>query len=168
MLLKTLPIPKIFTLGPHAYCLPSDCLQHHLSFGHSAANFICQSSPTSYSHVKYSPHGIEISSDQSSLLSIAAIMWSDDCDPQNSKKNWKALWCLTISFIQDDDAASDSPIPTYPIAVGPKGSDHRKVLSKILDDIQNNCSSTSPLQSYIAIRQPPISVTLDIFAYLGD
>ena len=95
-------------------------------------------------------------------------MWSDDCDPQNSKKNRKALWCLTITFIQDIDVTTDSPIPTYPLAIGPKGSDHRKVLRRILNDLSSLQSPDVPLRSYTGVGQPPIPVTLDVFAYLGD
>lgn len=34
-----LPTPKIYSLGVHSYCLPSDCLMHHLSYGYKAAFF---------------------------------------------------------------------------------------------------------------------------------
>jgi hypothetical protein len=97
-----LPTPKISSLGNHAYCLPSDCLQHHLSYGYKAAFLsIPPDIPTVYSHAKYSQRCLQIASRKLGCHSVAAIMWSDDCDPQNSKKNRKALWCLTITFIQD-------------------------------------------------------------------
>lgn len=124
--------------------------------------------PPIYSHVKFSPHGIEIGSGKTSTHAVAAMMWSDDCDPQNSKKNRKALWCLTITFVQDTDVTIDTPIPTYPIAVGPKGSDHRKVLRRILADLTTLRSEISPLRSYVGVGLPPIPVSLEVFAYLGD
>ena len=129
-----MPGPQVFTSGTHAYCLPSDCLQHHLSFGYKAANFTRQRTPQAYSHPKYSPHGQEIARDQNFPNVIAAMLWSDDCDPQNSKKHRKALWVFTISFLQDEDVTTDTPIPTYPITIGPKGADHWIVQKIILAD----------------------------------
>ena len=163
-----LPAPRVFTSGPHAYCLPSDCLQHHLSFGYKVAFFDSLHTPGEYSHPKYSPRGIEIASGNPHSKAVAAIMWSDDCDPQNSKKHRKALWCLTITFIQDTDVTSDSPIPTYPLAVGPKGMDHRKIQKIIFDDLSRHSSTNRPFLSYSGKGKNILPITLDVFAYLGD
>ena len=163
-----LPAPKVYTSGNHAYCLPSDCLQHHLSFGYQVALFNSLHTPAEYSHPKYSPRGVEIASGNARANAIAAIMWSDDCDPQNSKKHRKALWCLTITFMQDTYAVSDSPIPTYPLAVGPKGSDHRKIQKIIFEDLSCHNSINQPFLSYAGIGKNILPVTLDVFAYLGD
>jgi hypothetical protein len=133
-LFPCMPGPQVFTSGTHAYCLPSDCLQHHLSFGYKATNFTRQRTPQAYSHPKYSPCGQEIARDQNFPNVIASMLWSDDCDPQNSKKHLKALWVFTISFLQDEDVTTDTPIPTYRIAIGPKGADHWIVQKIILAD----------------------------------
>ena len=163
-----LPAPKVYTQGVHAYCLPSDCLQHHMSFGYEAAFFTSTTTPPTYSHPKYSPRGIEIASGCTGSRAIAAMIWSDDCDPQNSKKNRKALWCLTITFIQDTHVTSDSPIPTYPLAVGPKGADHRKILKKIFDDLSQHSSKKKPIYSYDGRGKNIIPLTIDVLACLGD
>ena len=163
-----LPAPKVVTLGVHAYCLPSDCLQHHLSFGYKAAFFSSSFTPPIYSHPKYSPRGIEIASGNTNSHAVAAIMWSDDCDPQNSKKNRKALWCLTITFIQDTDVTSDTPVSTYPLAVGPKGADHQKIQKIIFDNIAEHGSKATPILSYFGQDKNILPVTLDVLAYLGD
>lgn len=77
-----------------------------------------------YSHPSQSPMAAKFATKNVEMNSVAAIMWSDDCDPQNSKKNCKAIWCLTITFLQEEDVTTDSPIPTFPIAIGSKGADH--------------------------------------------
>lgn len=82
-----LPTPKIYVLGPHAYCLPSDCLQHHLSYGYKAAFFNSDTPPPLYSHIRHSPRGVEVSIGNKGTFTVGAMLWSDDCDPQNSKKN---------------------------------------------------------------------------------
>ena len=81
-----LPMPLIRTNGQHAYCLPSDCLQHYLSFGYKAAFLSSAPPPTYFSHVKHSPRAMEIAADKNGCFAVAAFLWSDDCDPQNSKK----------------------------------------------------------------------------------
>ena len=164
-----LPTPKIYSLGLHAYCLPTDCLQHHLSHGYKTAFFsIPPNPPTIYSHLKYSPRGIQIGTRNIDSHSVAAFLWSDDCDPQNSKKNRKALWCLTITFIQDEDVLIDTDTPTYCIAIGPKGTNHQLVIKKILDNLASFVSTNTPLYSYTGVGEIPIPLSLTIFAYLGD
>ena len=150
-----LPTPKLFINGLHAYCLPSDCLQHHLSFGYRVAEFSTNTTPAVYSHPTQSPRAIEISSGKNGIVPVAAIMWSDDCDPQNSKKNRKALWCLTITFIQDPSVITDSPLPTYAIAVGPKGTNHQNVFRIILNDMAKISNPLTPLRSYTSVGLPP-------------
>lgn len=163
-----LPKPKIYTLGDSAYCLPSDCLQHHLSHGYKVAFLDCQNPPTIYSHPKFSPRSLEIRTGCTGAHAISALLWSDDCDPQTSKKHRKALWCLTITFIQDTDVVIDSPLPTYPLAVADSSSDHRAVLKIIMNDLDSHCSTRPPLFTYMGPQMPPQSVNLDIYAYLGD
>ena len=163
-----LPAPKVYTLGVHAYCLPSDCLQHHFSFGYEAAFFSSTNTPPTYSHPKHSPRGIEIASGSNGSQATAAMIWSDDCDPQNSKKNRKALWCLTITFIQDTHITADSSIPTYPLAVAPKGADHRKILQKIFNDLAQHSSKKKPILTYSGNGTTILPVTIDVVACLGD
>ena len=78
------------------------------------------------------------------------------------------MWCLTISFVEDVDANNDSPIPTYPLAIGPKGINHRIVIRKIMEDLAKHRISTNPISTYNGVGHSPMSVTLDVFAYLGD
>lgn len=84
---SSLPTPKIYSFGNHAYCLPSDCLQHHLSYGYPAAFFTSDPPPPIVSHIKHSPRGLQVPIGKTGSYPVAALMWSDDCDPQNSKKN---------------------------------------------------------------------------------
>ena len=153
-----LPHPLVRTHGRHAYVLPSECLKHFLVLGHTGSLFtqlilslVCGTSPTTI-------RGTEIARSSQSAnpkgnhLSLSALIWSDDCDPQNSKTNKNGLCAHTMHILQDTDDNRDSPIVTFPLMLGPKEADHRSVMRIVLKDLE---SLKQTVLSFVGCDVPP-------------
>ena len=166
-----LPHPLVHTHGRHTYVLPSECLKHFLAFGHKGSLFnqlipslACGTSPTTIrgTEIAQSSHSVNPKGDH---LSLSALVWSDDCDPQNSKTNKHGLWAQTMHILQDTYDNRDSPIATFPLVLGPKEADHHSIMRIILKDPK---SLKQTVLSFLGRDAPPSLVTLLVYAFLGD
>ena len=68
-------------------------------------------------------------------FNLSFLEWKDDCKSAKSNKQSKfGIWLFTITIFMKT-CGRDSPLGTYPVAVGPKGSSHDEVEQIIGDDI---------------------------------
>ena len=67
--------------------------------------------------------------------SLFLSLWSDDFEPNYSKTNRGSVWIMTLTIHPPTNQFPNKKM-VYPIAVGPKGKSHHKVIEKIMDDIR--------------------------------
>jgi hypothetical protein len=84
---------------------------------------------------KNTPRGIDIAKSIGSVdlspikhLSISYIEWKDDCESSKSNRVSKtgSIWVWTMTIFRKDKNL-DSPIATFPIAIGLKTDNHNPV-----------------------------------------
>jgi hypothetical protein len=66
---------------------------------------------------------------------VLCFLWSDDFEPNNVKNNRSSVWILTMTILVSEHVQSKEHFATFPIVVGPKGSDHVPVMRAISDNI---------------------------------
>jgi hypothetical protein len=66
---------------------------------------------------------------------VLRLLWSDDFEPNNVKNNRSSVWILTMTILVSEHVQTKEHFATFPIAVGPKGSDHVPVMRAISDNI---------------------------------
>jgi hypothetical protein len=128
-LIPMLAHPTIRTLGNHAYVLPSQCIRHFPANGNSLTT-ACDM----YMSPKDTPCGIAIASKIGSLqndsstpkhLPISFVEWKDGCESSKSNKASKtgSIWVWTMTIFRKEKKM-DSPITTFPVAIGLKSDNH--------------------------------------------
>ena len=131
---ENLPHPTVHTnVKDHVYLLPSECvadsMAHQVLDGRDTPTNSCRSlSKNSLAikiHQQNTMHGIR---------SIFLSLWCDDFEPNYQKSNRGSVWVMTLTI-----KCPTSGVPTvehvYPIAVGPKKSDHYDLMEVIWKDI---------------------------------
>ena len=130
--MSLLPHPKIWKLSDgHVYVLPSDCIQHFLAFGVEPMEFDSTVPRFPVTNVNESPRGAEVAANLSKVSSgkspfichfnLSYLEWKDDCESAKSNKKSKhSMWLFTMTIFVKE-RTGDSPIGTFPVAIGPKG-----------------------------------------------
>jgi hypothetical protein len=135
-LISNLPHPEVRTMDVHAYVLPSECIADLLAhgtldFNHGRTIHQVQSLAES----RLAKQIIE-KNNQFQCKSVFLSFWSDDFEPNYSKNNRRgSVWICTLT-VQTAESGTPRINNVYPLAVGPKGSNHQPVVRKLLDDIK--------------------------------
>jgi hypothetical protein len=134
-LITNLPHPEVKTMDDHAYVLPSECIADLLAhgtidFNHGRTIHQVQSLAES----TLAKQIIE-KNNQFQCKSVFLSFWSDDFEPNYSKGNRGSVWICTLT-VQTADSGTPRINNVYPLAVGPKGSSHQRVVHLLLEDIK--------------------------------
>jgi hypothetical protein len=176
-----LPYPRISqTNDGHVYVLPSDCIKHFMAHGNVPLEFNRRFTSYPYSEFNDSPRGVEIATtldqvtrgkcDNKKHFNVSFLEWKDDCESAKSNKTSKHnLWLFTITIF-GRGRQKDSPIATYPVALGPKGKSHNLVERLIADDIEKMRTTALPSMLGWYGTSKPVSCTFsaDLYISLGD
>ena len=92
-------------------------------------------------------------------LIICITEWSDDCDPNNVKRNKKSIWVKTITLLTPRHLANSTRY-TFPIAIGTKGSDHSVVEDIFNREIQELAKAPVPMYVTSVRRVVPVNIVL--------
>jgi hypothetical protein len=169
--------PKIKNIGSHSYVLPSQCIKHYLASGNLPMLFDTIIGPEIYLAPKDTPRGIAIASKLKSdaqdisprHLAISFVEWKDDCESSKSNKASKtgSIWVWTMTIF-GKEKKQDSPLATFPIAIGLKSDSHERVEGIIGKDLQWMANNRIP--AFIGGVGEPQEVTFsaEMFLSLGD
>jgi hypothetical protein len=171
-----LPHPEVYTYKDHCFILPSACLADLVGHGRPVL-FYRRSQQTAGGEVHY-PIKTLYETNMAKVLfptsqahnrsvseQLGMVEFSDDCEANSVKSNRKSgIWVKLISFFSPND---NDPIYTYPVACGPKGSDHSHVERAIQTDLWKLASyHGKPI--YDGNRKTVINVQAKLFASLQD
>jgi hypothetical protein len=172
--------PTIRTLGNYAYVLPSQCIRHFLAKGNAPILFDITTACDVYMSPKDTPCRIAISSKIGSLqnnsstpkhLPISFVEWKDDCKSSKSYKASKtgSIWAWTMTIFRNDKNL-DSPIATFPVAIGLKSDIHHPLEEIVGQDIKNMANSKIDASIGTVGDVPPekISFSAEMFVSLGN
>jgi hypothetical protein len=183
--LPNLPHPEAKECMGHAYCLPTDCLQDSLAFGHDLEYI----NPVGDGSVKRPPlfpigrtsetpmcrrlFDINTVGTDDGLpippidLYLWLTEWSDDFEPNDSvKSNRGSVWLKTLT-VSPRFGSRHKLLHTYPLAIGGKKVDHEAVeilLSKNLLQL----SSPGGVVMYSKRHGGLVSVRAKLFVSLQD
>ena len=144
---KNIPSPNVFIFDDHACVSIESIINHMLSFNIKlntisvGKNFNALSFRTNMientREVEYIMK--QISDERSATMKdqpivIYIIMWSDDFEANNVRKNRNSTWIKTITICPPSSAIT-SPLYTYPISLGRKGQCHDKVNHYFNDEL---------------------------------
>jgi hypothetical protein len=134
-LISNLPHPEVRTMDDHAYVLPSECIADLLAhgtldFNHGRTIHQVQS----LAECRLGKQIIE-KNNHFQCKSVFLSFWSDDFEPNYSKGNRGSVWICTLT-VQTAKSGTPRINNVYPLAVGPKGSNHQRVVQLLLDDIK--------------------------------
>ena len=134
--MPNLPHPDVHELGDHAYLLPSECVADFMAHGLATQSRASSTHPVQ--SLGRSPLAKVISdkNDQWSVTTIFLSLWSDDFEPNYSKGNRGSVWLFTMTM-QTKTTSAVAFEHVYPIAVGPKASNHGPVTRVIIDDMKS-------------------------------
>lgn len=153
-MMETVPRPEVLNIGVHAVSLPSDCLQDLA--GHGFPLEYVPSAAEARELPKFPVAGVK-SSDmcrklfdvdvQDPSVTIVAdynvwiFLWSDDFEPNSSltKSNRGGVWVKTMT-IGPPDTHRHLMAYTYPIAMGPKNSNHEEAEELLSADFKRLAS----------------------------
>jgi hypothetical protein len=129
---------------------------------------------------KDTPHGIAIASKIGSLqndsstpkhLPISFVEWKDDCESSKSNKVSKtgSIWVWTMTIFRKEKNL-DSPIATFPVAIGLKSDNHDPLEEIVGQDIKNMMNSKIDAFICTVGNVPPEKITFstEMFVSLGD
>jgi hypothetical protein len=154
--LPNLPRPQARDCVAHSYCLPSECVQNSLAFGHDLDEVAAPASPlapTLYPLAKLAltpscrklfdinqTAGAGRDNDICDVpvrdihIDLWMSEWSDDFEPNDSiKGNRGSVWIKTLTVAPDPDSRHKHQ-HTYPIAIGHKSADHEEVERLLKED----------------------------------
>lgn len=129
---ENLPHPEVRTnVSDHAYLRPSECIADCLAHGLLDSN-----AEPEYESLSQSSHAkkLKVGDQLNGARSIFLSLWCDDFDPNNNKNNRGSVWTMTLT-IETETSGATNLNHVYPIAVGPKGSNHYEVMEIIWEDI---------------------------------
>ena len=136
-IMKNLPTPNVIVIKDHSYVSIKECLCNWLMIKETP-DYIKEKDQKrktidciTQSKVAKQIYGraLQINKNETNedVLSVLAIQWSDDFEPNTSiKSNRGSVWIKTITFISSDDNKNNIN-NTYPIAIGHKGKDHNDI-----------------------------------------
>ncbi len=134
-LITNLPHPEVYSCGDHAYVLPSECVADLLAHDYQTQGTKPTLHPVQSLVESKLAKEITARNNQFDCLSVFLCLWSDDFEPNYAKGNRGSVWIITLT-IQTAKWPTPSSLETvYPIAAGPKGSDHQDVLRILMADI---------------------------------
>jgi hypothetical protein len=179
--LTLLPYPKIHRLNDdHVYVLPSECIKHFLGYGYTPLLFETLLTEYPVSNLCDTPRGVTIArnlernkcTDPTNIphLKISFLEWKDDCESAKSNKKSKYhMWLFTITIFTSG-MESDSPIGTFPIAIGPKGKNHDRVERIIANDFKHMKTKAIPTIMGWSTAGSPRQCTFsaELYMSLGD
>ena len=119
--------------------LPSECVADIL--GHGVIDFaydesaISQITPIQTLGQSTIAQSLHQANQSEKFESLFLSLWSDDFEPNYSKTNRGSVWIMTLTIHPPTNQFPNKKM-VYPIAVGPKGKSHHKVIEKIMDDIR--------------------------------
>jgi hypothetical protein len=154
-LLPNLQHPKIHVRNDHAFSHPSNVICYHLAYGsevHAPFPVYEDGSPMDYVgleqqcadpyHIRsleetpvYAKIFLPIARSRWRHPCVLCTLWSDDFEPNSVRNNRSSVWILTMTILVSEHVQSKEHFATFPIAVGPKGSDHVPVRRAISDNI---------------------------------
>ena len=135
-LFSNLPHPTVHTLLDHAYLLPSECVAYLLAHG----SLVGGKKVKNYQTLGQSPLAKDIikvnNYPNDGCLTVFVSLWSDDFEPNCTKQGRGGVWIMTMT-IETADSGHTTIHNTYPLAVGPKGTDHHPVSRIILNNLKS-------------------------------
>jgi hypothetical protein len=128
----------------HVYVLLSKCIIHFLAQGIHPLEFNKKDVNYPIKFLNETPRGIGMaqSLDQAKTrksisrrhFNLSFVEWKDDCESAKSNRMSKfPLWIFTVTILCAGEH-QDSPVCTYPVAIGPKGQSHEPVEVIIKED----------------------------------
>ena len=180
-IVTNLPYPEIKVLDDHAYVSIKDCIADILGFG-----FPLDSPVTSRAecmpveHLSQSAHANKILlnalkayPDDPDVKVIWFNEWADDFEANNSPKSRSSIWLKTITFSPPPSLISDNQAKrlnyTYPIAIGPKCSNHNNVEKLFANELKDLRAGRSSCNQFYDFQQKRlVNVYAELFVSLGD
>ena len=98
---------------------------------------------------------------------VVATLWMDDFKPNYSKNNRGSVWIvlLTLECPSTDKITASN---VYPIAVGPKGTNHQEILSFIFDDFKMRDAQSSQTLYYNGATKSSDRVNCKVHVLIPD
>ena len=122
-LFNNLSHPQVLVLSDHAYCRSIECVADFIAHGAKKHHKIRKEYVVeSLLKSQYGKNQVQIASEANGIA-VAASLWMDDFEPNYSKNNRGSVWIALIAL----ETMFSERVTTrniYPIAVGPKGTDH--------------------------------------------
>ena len=179
--LTLLPHPKIFkTDDSHVYVLPSDCMKHLLAQGCIPMDFKQETLLYPIKFASQTARGLDIARELNSVqngrkegvhhFNMSFMEWKDDCESAKSNKQSKYhIWLFTITVFLKY-RGKDTAISTFPVAIGPKASNHDVVEEIIGLDYKKMKSTATLAMMGWSNESAPYQCTFcaDLFLSLGD
>ena len=179
--MNLLPYPKVHQMkDEHVYVLPSECIKHFLASGGIPMEFNTENVEYPYTQFNESPRGVALThmfkniSKGKSLrkrhFNISFLEWKDDCETAKSNKASKYnTWIFTITIFKNK-RGYDSPLATFPIAMGPKSKKHDTVEKIIAKDLALMRSTRiESIVGWSELGAPfPCTFSADLYLSLGD
>ena len=136
---KNIPSPKVFMMDDHACVSIESIINHMLGFGIKLNSL---SLNQKFDQLVSRTNVIENTREAENIINnikkndmhqtaespiiIYIIMWSDDFEANNTRKNRNSTWIKTVTICPPTSHIT-SPLYTYPISLGRKGNSHDKV-----------------------------------------
>ena len=151
---KNIPSPNVFMLDDHACVSIESIINHMLAFGIKLNSL---SLDQNFDQLVSRTNVIENTREAMNIINgikrnytnqtaeppiiIYIIMWSDDFEANNTRKNRKSTWIKTVTICPPNSHIT-SPLYTYPISLGRKGHSHDKVNDFFNKELEKLSSST--------------------------
>ncbi|KAL7566591.1 hypothetical protein ACA910_000653 [Epithemia clementina (nom. ined.)] len=178
--LENLPRPPVVTENNHAYVRLGDCIADLLAHGTQVSSLFNRKDnkdlyPNScHVSLEQLAKADEIREDVLSqdydvnypVLPLYCICWSDDCDPNGTKKNnCGSIWVKTVTI---SSSKSDCWRNTYVLGIGHKGDDHSVVESSYNDEIKELSSHNNKRWFYYHQERKMVCVHVWTMVVLAD
>lgn len=144
---ENIPHPEICDdVDLHAYILPSECIADCMA--HGALEGLHSKKEVQYQLLPNSKTAARLAQADQSARPIFLSLWCDDFEPNYSIKAGRgSVWLLTLT-IESRESGTPTVRHVYPVACGPKGSDHNKVIQIIMEDIKGLRQGTKVLNGH--------------------
>ena len=172
-MIPNLPRPSVVDVGDHVYVSPLECIQDALAHGIELQTISNWRKSSGVVHLGQSEAAREILDKSRNVygddacLTLYLVEWSDDFDPNGLNKSGRGgIWLKTMTILPPF-AGRQCSKNTYPIAAGPKGSDHEPVERMFFKDLQK-IRRKNGFKCYSRSLGRMIPVYADVIVTLGD
>lgn len=135
-LFENLPHPEVHEHNEHAFLLPSECIADFMAHGLNDDYQGLSAMKVDHLNMSNLATSVAERNEAWKVSTVFCTIWSDDFEPNYSKGNRGSVWIMLLTiFTRRSKGLTFNNV--YPVAVGPKGSCHKFVTQKILDDIES-------------------------------